>query len=202
MGMWLIKTSKENIFNILEIIVSMLRPKFPYFWIYILYFYSPAFRPFEGPSLDPPTAKYEPLFVWRWDMWWWPTPPKPILEFLHAQKCATNLHKLLASLLCAHLMWSSEEVLMRCVHNLSWKWEATIDMLFKVIWYFRSYGKLWMTLLMNKWTTLSWMVHEFVHWPKPYLLMSATYDEILSWIAETWMKNYLISDSNCNTTNL
>ena len=27
---------------------------------------------------------------------------------------------------------------------------------------------------------LSWMMNEFIHWPKPYLLMSATHDEILS----------------------
>ena len=38
---------------------------------------------------------------------------------------------------------------------------------------------------------------EFIHRPKPYLLLSSTYDEILS-----WMKKHLVSDSKCNTTNL
>ena len=43
---------------------------------------------------------------------------------------------------------------------------------------------------------------EFIHWPKPYLLLSATCDEILSWMIEIWMENNLVSDSNCNTVNL
>ena len=42
---------------------------------------------------------------------------------------------------------------------------------------------------------------EFIHGPKPYLLMSATYGEILSWMIMFWMKNHLISDSNCNIEN-
>jgi hypothetical protein len=29
---------------------------------------------------------------------------------------------------------------------------------------------------------LSWMMYEFIHWPKPYLHLSATCDEILSWM--------------------
>ena len=37
---------------------------------------------------------------------------------------------------------------------------------------------------------------------KPYLLLSATFDEILSWMIEIWMQNQLIIDSNCNTANL
>ena len=38
-----------------------------------------------------------------------------------------------------------------------------------------------------------------IHWPKPYLLLSTTPDEILSWVIEIWMKFHLVSDSNCNT---
>ena len=55
-----------------------------------------------------------------------------------------------------------------------------------------------MTILMNKWKILSWMMAEFIDWPKSYLLLSATCDEILSWMIEIWMKNYLVSDSSCN----
>ena len=45
---------------------------------------------------------------------------------------------------------------------------------------------------------------EFIHWPKPYLLLSTTCDEILSRMIEIWMKNHLVSDSdyNYNTINL
>ena len=43
---------------------------------------------------------------------------------------------------------------------------------------------------------------EYIHWPKPYLLLSATCDEMLSWMINIWMKNYLVRDSNCNTANL
>ena len=32
------------------------------------------------------------------------------------------------------------------------------------------------------------MMDEFIHWPKPYLLLSATSDEILSWMIEIHMK--------------
>ena len=46
------------------------------------------------------------------------------------------------------------------------------------------------------------MMDEFIRWPKPYLLLSATCDEILSWMIEIWMKNHLVSDSNCNTIRL
>ena len=48
----------------------------------------------------------------------------------------------------------------------------------------------------------SWMMDEFIHSPKLYLLLLATCDEILSWMIEIWMKNHLVSDSNCNTGNL
>jgi hypothetical protein len=43
---------------------------------------------------------------------------------------------------------------------------------------------------------------EFIHWPKLYLLLSTTCDEILSRMIEKWMKNHLVSDNNCNTVNL
>ena len=46
------------------------------------------------------------------------------------------------------------------------------------------------------------MMDEFIHWPKPYLLLSTTGDEILSWMIVIWMKNGLVSDSNCDTINL
>ena len=46
---------------------------------------------------------------------------------------------------------------------------------------------------------LSWMMDEFIHWPKPYPLLSATCDEILSWRIDIWMRNQLVSDSFCNT---
>ena len=36
---------------------------------------------------------------------------------------------------------------------------------------------------------------ECIHWPKPYLLSSATCDEILSWMIEIWMKSHLVGDS-------
>ena len=48
-----------------------------------------------------------------------------------------------------------------------------------------------MTLLMN---IVSWMMDESIHCPKPYRLLSPTWDEILSWVVETWMKNHLVSD--------
>ena len=43
---------------------------------------------------------------------------------------------------------------------------------------------------------LSWMMDEFIHWSKPYMLLSTTCDEILSWMIEIWMKIHLVSDSN------
>jgi hypothetical protein len=42
---------------------------------------------------------------------------------------------------------------------------------------------------------------EFIRWPKPYLLLSATCDEILSWVIEIWIENHLVNDNNCNTEN-
>jgi hypothetical protein len=44
-------------------------------------------------------------------------------------------------------------------------------------------------------------MNEFILWPKPYLLLSAPRDEILSWMIEIWMKNHLESDTNCNSVN-
>jgi hypothetical protein len=32
------------------------------------------------------------------------------------------------------------------------------------------------------------MMDEFVHWPKSYLLLSATFDEIFPWMIEFWMR--------------
>jgi len=37
-----------------------------------------------------------------------------------------------------------------------------------------------------------WWIIEFIHWPKLYLLLSATCDEILWWMIEIWIKNYLL----------
>ena len=43
------------------------------------------------------------------------------------------------------------------------------------------------------------MMDEFIYWPKPHLLLPTTYDEILSWMIDIWMKNHFVSGSNCNT---
>ena len=32
------------------------------------------------------------------------------------------------------------------------------------------------------------MMDAFIHWPKPYLLLPTTCDEILSWMIEIWME--------------
>ena len=49
-----------------------------------------------------------------------------------------------------------------------------------------------MTLLMKKWTNIV-MDDGWVHicWSKPYVLLSATCDEILSWMIEIWMEESL-----------
>ena len=49
---------------------------------------------------------------------------------------------------------------------------------------------------------LSSMMDEFICWPKPYLLLSPTCDEILSWMIKIWMKNHLECDTNCTVVNL
>ena len=48
---------------------------------------------------------------------------------------------------------------------------------------------------------LSWMMDEFIHWPKPYLLLSTTCVEI---VMDDWKldQNHLVIDSNCNSVNL
>ena len=43
---------------------------------------------------------------------------------------------------------------------------------------------------------------EFMYWPKPYLLLSSTCDEILSWMIEMGMKIHLVSDNNCNNVDM
>ena len=43
------------------------------------------------------------------------------------------------------------------------------------------------------------MMGGFTHWLKPYLPLSPTCDEILSWMFEIWIENHVISDSNRNT---
>ena len=60
----------------------------------------------------------------------------------------------------------------------------------------------WMTLLMIMIQILSSMMDEFIHWPKPYLLLPTTCDEMLSWMIKFWMKNHLVNDNNCNIVNL
>ena len=48
----------------------------------------------------------------------------------------------------------------------------------------------WMTLSSHELSEqlLSWMMHEFIHWPKPTLLLLATCDELLSWMVEIRME--------------
>jgi hypothetical protein len=46
------------------------------------------------------------------------------------------------------------------------------------------------------------MMGKFIYWPKPYLLLLATCDELVSWLFEIWMSYHLVSDSNRNTINL
>jgi hypothetical protein len=43
------------------------------------------------------------------------------------------------------------------------------------------------------------MMEEFISiGPKPYLLLSAICNEILSWMIGIWMKIYTVSDISCN----
>ena len=42
------------------------------------------------------------------------------------------------------------------------------------------------------------MMDGFIRWPKPYLLLPTTCDELLSWMLEFRTKNHLVSHSNCN----
>ena len=80
------------------------------------------------------------------------------------------------------------------------KWLCiTLNMIFSVIRYLMSVWQifiwdfLWMSLQI-----LSWMMDEFIHWPKPYLLFSTSCDEIMLWIIKICMKNHLVSDRFCN----
>ena len=80
---------------------------------------------------------------------------------------------------------------------------SALDMIFRVMCYFRSVWWFlgWHFLWISE-QILSWMLDEFIHWLKPYLLLSATSDEILSWMIEFWLKHHSISNNNCNTANL
>jgi hypothetical protein len=42
------------------------------------------------------------------------------------------------------------------------------------------------------------MMDEFIHLPKPYLFLSTSCDETLSWMIEIWMKYHFVSDNKCN----
>ncbi len=42
------------------------------------------------------------------------------------------------------------------------------------------------------------MMDEFICWPKPYFLLSATCDEILSWMIESWMEIHLVRATTRN----
>jgi hypothetical protein len=46
------------------------------------------------------------------------------------------------------------------------------------------------------------MMDEFMHWPKPRFLLSATCDEILSWMIGFWVEYHFVSNNICNTVNL
>ena len=43
------------------------------------------------------------------------------------------------------------------------------------------------------------MMDDFIHWTKPYMLLSSTSDEILSWMTKIWMKAHLVCDIDSNT---
>ena len=61
-----------------------------------------------------------------------------------------------------------------------------------------------MTLLMKKFINID-MDDGGIHPLKEkesYFLLSATCDEILSWVIGIWMKSRLVSVGNCNTVNL
>ena len=56
-----------------------------------------------------------------------------------------------------------------------------------------------MILLMNMCANIV-MDNGWVHpLAKAYFFLSSTFDEILSWMIENWMKSHLVSDSNRNT---
>ena len=45
-------------------------------------------------------------------------------------------------------------------------------------------------------------MNEFIHWPKPCLVLLATRDGILSGMIDFWMQNHLVSDNDHNIVNL
>ena len=72
-------------------------------------------------------------------------------------------------------------------------------MICSVIYYFIL---LWQFFGWHLWISehiFSCMMDPFIHWPNPYLLLSTTCDEILSWMIEIWMNIHSVSDGNCNT---
>ena len=99
-----------------------------------------------------------------------------------------KLNGVVGSLMCQ--LWNLLSNLMRIYIKI---------MIFSVIWYIMSlmylYG--WHFLWISG-QICSWVLDEFIHWPKPYLLLSTTCDAILSWMMEIEMKIQLISGNNCN----
>ena len=71
-------------------------------------------------------------------------------------------------------------------------WGTTLNIIFSVIWYLISPWPLYIWhFLWIRLQILSWMMDEFIHWPKPSLLLSSTCDELLSWMIKIWMKSPL-----------
>jgi hypothetical protein len=75
-------------------------------------------------------------------------------------------------------------------------------MIFSVTWYLMSPWQLfgWHFLWISE-QIMPWMMDECIHGPKPYLLLSTTCDEIMSWMIKIWMIN-LVSDNTCNIVGL
>ena len=96
---------------------------------------------------------------------------------------------------------------MKLLISDKWPWRnTTLNMIvniFSVRWYLMSLWQLsgWYFSWISK-QILSWMMDKFIYWSKPYLLLSATCDELVSWLFEIWMSYHLVSDSNHNTINL
>jgi hypothetical protein len=83
------------------------------------------------------------------------------------------------------------------IGNLEYKL-TTLNMIFSVIWYICHYG--------NSLKDTSYdQVYKYYHgWWKSLSIghLSPICDKILLWMIEIWVKNYLVSDSNCNAVNL
>ena len=92
---------------------------------------------------------------------------------------------------CCHGWWTSssvgwnptfscQQLVMKCCHG----W-----------WTCSSIGQTLPSLVSNlSWNIVMddgwvWPMYEFIHWLKPYLLVSAICHEILSWMIDIWMKN-------------